>query len=436
VTRRGISASAVLLLFTLAASCGKKGPPLAPLRLVPAAVSDVHARRTGQEVELRFTLPTANANGAGTIDLDRVEIYAFTIAPGTVTPPNRDLLTKARVVGTIAVRRPAEEGEDPDKTKTTPADKRPAPGDRVTFVEQLTDDKVKPLPTPALPPPAAATPAAGAAAPGAPAPGTPAPGTPAAGAPAAGAPSPGAQPGAPAAGAPAAEAAPPAGSPYPVRIYAVRGISRGGRPGQASPRMTIPLGAPIAPPFNVLAQVPTERAIVVDWTPPVAEPGGPPLAFNVYGADATNAPMNPEPLKEPKFEIRSVEYGKEQCFVVRTVQTIQNATIESDPSERACVIPVDKFPPAAPKGLRGVAEDGAVNLVWDANAEADLVGYLVLRAEVEGGTLQPLVKQPIKDANYRDASATPGVRYSYVVVAVDTAGNSSPHSTPEAVTAR
>ena len=57
------------------------------------------------------------------------------------------------------------------------------------------------------------------------------------------------------------------------------------------------------------------------------------------------------------------------------------------------------FPPAAPKDLRAVAEEGAVSLVWDPNTEADLGGYLVLRGEVAaGGTLQPLTPQPIKDA--------------------------------------
>ena len=38
-------------------------------------------------MELHFSLPTANANGPGTIDLADVEIFAITIGPGAVTPP-------------------------------------------------------------------------------------------------------------------------------------------------------------------------------------------------------------------------------------------------------------------------------------------------------------------------------------------------------------
>ena len=118
--------------------------------------------------------------------------------------------------------------------------------------------------------------------------------------------------------------------------------------------------------------MPTEKAVVVDWTPPVAEPGMPPLSFNVYRREAADAPINPSPLADAKFEIGGVEYGKEQCFVVRTVQTFENVTLESAPSAPACLTPLDKFPPAAPKGLRAVAEDNAISLVWDQNAEARL----------------------------------------------------------------
>jgi predicted small lipoprotein YifL len=416
------------LLATLAA-CGKKGDPLAPLRLVPSAVTELSARKTAQEVELRFVLPTGNVGAGGPIDLDRIEVYAITIAPGAVTPANRDLLTKERIVGTIAVRPPDVEGEEKSAAPNAPPDKRPAPGDRVTFVDQLTADKLKPVPTPAATP--AATPTATASATPAEAP----PGAPPAATLPAVAPMPGTTP--PAGTPPAAGgAAQPAPVPYPTRIYAIRGISRSNRPGPPSTRLTIPLVSPVEPPKSVLAQMPTEKAIVVDWTPPVAEPGTAPLAFNVLRRDGTT-PINPAPIADVKLEVPA-EFGKEQCFVVRTIQTIQNVTLESEASAAACLTPVDKFPPAAPKGVRAVAEEGAVNLVWDPNTEADLGGYLVLRGETPGETLQPLMTQPIKEANYRDATVKAGVRYMYAVVAVDTATprNTSGQSGPESVTAR
>jgi hypothetical protein len=422
---------------------------------VPVAAGDVSALRSAAQVELHFTLPAANLNGPGKVDLDHVEIYAMTIGAGAVTPPNRELLTKAYVVGTMAVKPPPVDGKEP--AANAPPDNRPSAGDRVTFVEELTEEKRKPVklaPTPAAA--AAAAPGAAATPPTATVPATPPPATTVPGTPQ-GATTPGATPppttapaaeagavaqagaAAPAGAKPPAAAAPPpapVGLPYPVRIYVVRGISRAGRPGAPSARVNVPLVSPAGAPTAVVAQLPTEKAIVVEWTPPVAEPGSSPLAFNVYRG--TGAPLNQAPLSDVKFEFPTVEYGKEQCFIVRTIQTIQSVTIESDASPPACLTPVDKFPPEAPKGLRAVAEDGAVSLVWDVNTEADLAGYIVLRGEVEGGPLQPITPQPVKDAIYRDTTTKAGVRYFYAVVAVDTATprNTSAQSALEAVTAR
>ena len=111
VRAQGLPAFIAIVLAVSFAGCGKKGPPLAPLRLVPAAVSELAARQTGDDVELRFALPATNANGPGQIDLARIEIYAITVGPGAAAPPNRDLLVNARLVGTIAVKPPPVEGE-------------------------------------------------------------------------------------------------------------------------------------------------------------------------------------------------------------------------------------------------------------------------------------------------------------------------------------
>jgi hypothetical protein len=237
---------------------------------------------------------------------------------------------------------------------------------------------------------------------------------------------------------PAAPPVPTGIATLPTRIYAIRAVSRSGRPGPASARVIVPLAASVAPPSAVAAQMPTAAAVVVDWTPPVAEAGMPPLSFNVYRREAAGTPINPSPVADVKFDIVGAEYGKELCYVVRTVQAFDTVTLESAPSAPACLTPVDKFPPEAPKGLRAVAEDIAVSLVWDQNSDRDLGGYLVLRADAPDGTLLPLTKQPIADANYRDATVKPGVRYVYAVVAVDTATpmNRSAPSAREEVTAR
>jgi predicted small lipoprotein YifL len=421
-----VHALLALHCVTTLAACGKKGPPLAPLRPVPAPPTDPSIRRVGPEVQIRFKLPATNLNAPGTVDLDRVEIYAVTVAPGAAVPANQNLLTSARVVGTIAVKPPPVEGEPPAPSE---ADKRPAPGDVVTFVEELTPEKLAPEIKAAVP----ATPAEGGAATRP----TDLPSKPEE--PAEAAPAKAGEPGVKPAPAPAqagAAAKPPLPT-YASRVYVVRGLSRAGRAGQPSSRMTLPLAGPPPPPGGVAAKF-TEKSVLLDWTPPVAEVGGDTVGFRVYRSAAPGAPLNEAPVTTAAYEHPELEFGVEQCFVVRTLVTIAGAPIESEPSAPACVMPRDVFPPSAPKGLQVVADEGGISLTWDANTEPDVAGYVILRGEAPGDTLQPITPAPIRETTYRDTGVQSGVRYVYVVAAVDsmTPPNTSQHSERQEVTAR
>ena len=140
------------------------------------------------------------------------------------------------------------------------------------------------------------------------------------------------------------------------------------------------------------------------------------------------APLNPQPLTATTFADARIEFGSERCYVVRAVKAFGTLREESEASEVECITPRDIYPPAAPKGLTAVVNAGAISLIWDRNAENDLDGYLVLRAEAPSGTLQPITREPIHQTTFNDTSARPGVRYIYAVVAVDKAGNASAQS--------
>ncbi len=391
---------AVALALCTLAACGKKGPPLAPLRYVPGPATDVSLRYSGNEARVRFLLPKGNVQGQGTIELDRVEVFAVTVAAGSSNPANRELLVPKYLVGTIPVKPVPKEG-DPEPPPGTPPDTRPAPGEVVSFVEELTAAKLTPQITAIAAPltlPKEPTAAAAAAA---------------------------------VAATSAAEA------PSVIRrIYAVRGLTRGGRPGQPSTRAILPLGELPPPPGSVTLAF-TETAVTVTWLPPVLAAGMAAPVFNVYRPD-TAAPLNPAPLTSPTFEKAGVAFGTEECVVVRTAVVVGTATLESPPSPPQCVTPVDTFPPAAPKGLSAVGAAGAVNLIWEANTESDLGGYVVLRGEAPGDTLQAVTPRPITETTYQDTTVKPGIRYVYVVVAVDrgTPPNTSPQSNRVEETAR
>ena len=173
--------------------------------------------------------------------------------------------------------------------------------------------------------------------------------------------------------------------------------------------------------------------MTVTWQPPASTSDEiPGVLYNVYavpaaGSGATGVPvaapvpLNPKPLDVTTFARDGAEAGKEQCFVVRSVAAVGTAMIESNPSDPICVTPRDTFPPAAPKNLQGVGSTGVINLIWDANTEGDFGGYLVLRGEAPGDTLQPLTPQPIKETRYQDRTVKPGVTYVYAIVAADRA---------------
>src|SRR5438067_10665591 len=93
--------SSLLLVFF---ACGKKAPPLAPLNMAPEAPRAVTARRLGDTVYMQIAVPDKNMAGRGPFSIDHLDIYAVTIAPGTITPPNRDLLKPEHVVARVSIQ--------------------------------------------------------------------------------------------------------------------------------------------------------------------------------------------------------------------------------------------------------------------------------------------------------------------------------------------
>ncbi|MYI75362.1 MAG: fibronectin type III domain-containing protein [Acidobacteria bacterium] len=173
-------------------------------------------------------------------------------------------------------------------------------------------------------------------------------------------------------------------------------------------------------------QTPT-RYDVYDVSPPAAteteseaEEGGEPDA----GDGGTPRPLNDQPLAATSHAGVEATLGVERCFLVRTVDTVDpldSMPLRSVPSETACVLLTDIFPPAAPTGLVAVAGAGAISLTWTANGEADLAGYLVLRGRNPEAELEALTPEPIAVTNYQDTEVEAGLDYVYAIQAVDRA---------------
>lgn len=425
-------ASVVLLAAALASACGKKGPPLPPLIRIPVAPAELTAVRRGDTVDVQFTVPAVNTDGTRPANVERVDVYAFT-GPDIRDDELSKLEPKIASVPVKAPRDPNQtvEEDEPTEDMEPPEGAGLDQGAKASLQERLTAASLIPpdvarkgsrriltadeRPLPLLGPPPV----------------------------------------------------------VPSRTYVAVGFSANGRKGPMSRRAAVPLMSPPPPPAPPTITY-TETAITVTWMPPaglgqvqqpaagqVQQPAAeevlpatligvtpPALTYNVYEAlreptsasPDTGAPkpggtrLTGSPVSDPTYTDNRIVWGAERCYDVRTVETIGGLSIESDAPPPACATLVDTFPPAAPKGLTAVPGEGAISLIWQPNDEKDLGGYLVLRG-VAPDTLEPMTPSPIQETTFRDTVAAGG-RYSYVVKAVDNAGNQSDPSNRADETAR
>lgn len=109
--------------------------------------------------------------------------------------------------------------------------------------------------------------------------------------------------------------------------------------------------------------------------------------------------------------------GTTWYYVVSTVDVYG----EGPDSAEVSATPVELVAPAAPDGLAATAGDAVVELSWDAPALA--TSYQVKRATNPGGPYS-LIASPAA-TSYLDSNVLNGLRYYYVVSAVNSAGESA-----------
>ena len=432
----------IAALVGATAACGKKGPPLAPIVRVPAAPElGAAVRRLGTDLYVTVTAPRANLDATFPADVARIEVYGFT---SVTPPPAARFLEGATLVATIPVAPPIlepgmgrgdpprppvpVEGAEPEPTILT-RDGVPQ-GGTVVIRDSLDADELRPRDLTTLasrrPPPA------------------------------------------PRRGAAIAPA--PVVVPVLRRYYMAIAWSGRGVPGARSAIVDVVLGPLPPPPSGVVASY-TENGVTLRWEPSggllafllesplplepppfdavgvrpaAAQPGTTPVLigatrYRVYRYEApdplvlpdtavgvqpwhTPIPprLNPVPATALVLTDSVAIDERVRCYEVRAVRELAGEAVESLPAPPLCVTPVDVFPPAVPTGLSAIPTEGAINLIWEPNAEVDFGGYVVLRGNAGDATLSPLTATPIADSRFTDSTVKPGVRYRYAVMAVDT----------------
>ncbi|MFM8532423.1 MAG: hypothetical protein ACKOEC_02325 [Acidimicrobiia bacterium] len=439
-------------------ACGKKGPPLAPFVRVPAAVTAVTPQRVADDVYLAFAVPATNADGQKPASIAELQVYAVTSEQPPQTEEQREAAT---LISTLPVR-PILPPMPPVPDGVSPLPPIPLPpgvdqGVTVSVKDTLTAEAraavVLPVDKKAARPVVPEVVAE-----------------------------------------PFGPLVAPPETQLPRRHYFVVGVSPRGRESTPSTPVSVPLepvssapGSPVithtATDLTITWQPPADArtatvqppptvkpvpAAATDGAPanltPPAPPPLPPLqakslgfntqatTYHLYDVTPTNAspggaallsvpapaPLTPQPLADTEFVIKPVAFGIERCFQVRPVDQVFGVAVIGPASPTSCVTPKDTFPPLAPRSLAAIAGSGVINLIWDANAEGDLAGYIVLRGEAPGDTLQAITTEPVAVTSYRDENVRPGVRYVYAVLAVDRAvpQNVSPQSNRAEETAR
>ena len=110
------------------------------------------------------------------------------------------------------------------------------------------------------------------------------------------------------------------------------------------------------------------------------------------------------------------------------VITLEADDINGNTGTDQVSVVIDNLPPQAPSGLTATPAGANVQLNWNPNTEADLLGYLVFRnsrlANVTGTLVGDLRPYAVAAAQYPDNNLADGP-YAFTVYAIDKAGNMS-----------
>lgn len=212
-------------------------------------------------------------------------------------------------------------------------------------------------------------------------------------------------------------------------VLGVRTAGPKGRFSEWSNLVALPVVSPLETPGNLRAEAVPE-GVRLSWSG-AAQPQ---VRFRIYRRGPERQDVEPIGESErPEFVDRSAVFGRTFEYRVEAFQKTGGPDAASELSEAVSITPVDRFPPAAPRGLRAVAGLRGVELAWEPNAEPDLRGYRVWRA-AEGEVLARL-SDLVEFPSYSDRNTESGRRYRYAVSAVDADGNESAQSDIVEVTA-
>jgi hypothetical protein len=246
---------------------------------------------------------------------------------------------------------------------------------------------------------------------------------------------------------PAAETA---GGARPLR-YFVELKNRNGRSAGLSNAAVVLAGAPPTPVADLAAEV-HKAGVVLRWTRngestplrldrTLLTPSAPKEKPNLLSAppEPVDQTLRIDDVDEGQALDKTVRFGEVYSYRAQRVAqvTVDGQTLElaGELSAPLRVEVKEVFAPSVPAGLVAVAtiasEPGsaaAIDLSWQPDADADVVGYAVYRREAEGVWQRISAAEPVVGPAFHDAHVEPGHTYRYAVAAIDQGGHESTRS--------
>ena len=233
-----------------------------------------------------------------------------------------------------------------------------------------------------------------------------------------------------------------AGEPARLR-YAVRYVNAADQSAAFSNFFLMEPAAKVAGPPTIIKtdEEYSETANTITWEAPKKNTDGSTpvnlLGYNIYRTDipqplTSPKPLNQQPITATRYEDRTFKFGGKYVYIVRSVSLgTEGQPLESQDSNSIQLAPVDTYPPAAPEKLSIGPSPGKLSIFWLANSEPDLAGYYLYRSpdpNLPKDKWTKLTPTLATKTTFTDENVEPGKTYYYYVVAVDTAGNTSPLS--------
>lgn len=368
----------VLICLGLAASCGRKGPILPPVKKIPQPVRNLSCVQTGDTLRLKWESPGSYLSGAPLGAGAYIEIYMASYSAGAEDGGDQNAAGEAA----------ATAGQPPQ----TESESIPPPGFNFELDSYLL---------------------------------------------------------AVVRGSPAPEVEDVDSAPKPPEwfdfilqkpeyfsqslVFAVRVVDAKKKKSAFSDTFTFSPKSISLPPVDLNYFIREDR-ITIMWGPPPAniDATTPPAvkAYNVFRADGDGIyrKLNENPVTATRFEDKDFVFGNTYFYGIKALPDPGSPSYESAFSDAVEVLAKDTFPPSAPKGLHAIPGGGMISLSWEIGSERDLAGYRIWRRKADEKEFQLLTPSPIKENAFIDSRVESGIRYEYVITAVDKDGNESGRS--------